>query len=75
VSLIFLRLRNDYVLARLGGTTDKGKKEGGGWDPTFIRGVVLHAVLPLLGILALRFPEVGGFLSSLSGPLGGLLGK
>ena len=75
VFLIFLRLRNDYVLARLGGTTDKGKKEGGGWDPTFIRGVVLHAVLPLLGILALRFPEVGGFLSSLSGPLGGLLGK
>jgi hypothetical protein len=70
VFLIFLRLDNDYVMARLG----KQKPERS-WSPAFIRGLVLHAGLPLLGILSLRFPEVGGFLSSVSGPVAGLLGK
>jgi hypothetical protein len=71
VFLIFLRLDRDYVMACLRGN----EKSDRSWNPTFIRGIVLHAGLPLLGILALRFPEVGGLLSSLSGPLAALLGK
>ncbi len=70
VTVIFLQLGKDYVVVRLG-----GKAKEASWDPEFIRGIILHAVLPLLGLLAVRFPGIGQTLGTVLGSLSGIAGK
>ena len=70
VTVIFLQLGKDYVVVRLG-----GKAKEASWDPEFIRGIILHAVLPLLGLLAVRFPGIGQTLGTVLSSLSGMAGK
>jgi len=39
------------------------------WDRSFVTDIVLRGAVPILGILAIKFPGIGGFLSSVVEPV------
>jgi hypothetical protein len=65
VMLVLLQMSRDEILSRIT-RTEPGKVT---WDRGLISGALVHAALPLLGIIAVRFPQVGGRLFAWADPL------
>lgn len=58
--VIFVKFNRDEVLSRLAGTTPNRFT----WDRSFLLPLFTYVVLPLLGLAAVQFPEVGQSLFS-----------
>ena len=62
---IFLQMDRNPTLSRIGGTT-AGQVT---WDKTLIANVLLYGAIPVLGVIATQFPQVGRVLGHLVDPL------
>ena len=69
---VYLRMARCPHLSRLQGTREDKNPL---FDPTLLRGLLLHGVLPVAALLAVRFPEFGRLLLGWWEPLTFALGK
>ena len=60
-----VQMNRDWVLSRIARTTPSHVT----WDRTFVTDIVLRGAVPILGILAIKFPGIGSFLSSVVEPV------
>jgi hypothetical protein len=61
-ALVFVQMNRNYVLSKMD-RTNPGKVT---WDRTFITSIVLHVALPVLALLAVKFPELSRGWSALT---------
>jgi len=64
-AVVFVQMNRNYVLSKMDGT-DAGHVT---WDSGFVMNLLVHVVLPLLALLAVKFPELGRGWSLLSSVL------
>jgi hypothetical protein len=60
-----VQMNRDWVLSRIAGTTPSHVT----WDRGFVTDLVLRGALPILGVLAIKFPGMGRFLTSVVEPV------
>jgi len=54
-TFVFVQMNRNYVLSRLAGTAP-GKVT---WDRSFVTSILVHVAIPVLALLAVKFPELG----------------
>jgi hypothetical protein len=53
--VVFVQMNRNYVLSRLA-RTSPGRVT---WDRGFVSSILVHVAVPLLALLAVKFPELG----------------
>jgi hypothetical protein len=66
---VFVQMNRDEIMSRLSGTTPGEVTV----DRSFVGGLLLHGIVPLLGILATQFPSAARQFVTLMGLLNGLV--
>jgi len=64
-AVVFVQMNRNYVLSKMDGTDACHVT----WDSGFVMNLLVHVVLPLLALLAVKFPELGRGWSLLSSVL------
>jgi hypothetical protein len=55
VALVFVQMNRNYVLSKLDHTSPGHVT----WDRSFVSSLLVHVALPLVALLAVKFPELG----------------